>query len=136
MASFDFGNTLNVQVAVPTLVRAVGNVNATAIDTQGYEGLAIVAQLGSVINGTPALDLNILVGADTNVANAVAINSNSIVRDPGVLSTANTVGIYGITFLGNSEDTRYVFPNLVQGASNATSGVIAVQGFPHRTPTT
>lgn len=135
MASFDFAQQINVQVAHP--VRLVtGNTNVTAIDTLGYEGIAVAYSIGQTINGNPQMNIAFLVSEDTNVANAVAINSAYIVKPPVAINTVNTVGWAGIGSLGNSENTRYVFPNIVANASNFNGTVLAILGFPHSVPTT
>jgi hypothetical protein len=135
MAQFDFANRINAQVAWP--VRLVtGNTNVTAIDTQGFEGVAVAYSIGQTINGNPQMNIAFLVGADTNVANATAINANYITKAPVAINTVNTVGWAGVGPLGGGENTRYVFPNIVANAANFNGTVIAILGRPHQTPTT
>ena len=67
MASFDFANRINAQVAWPNRL-VTGNTNATAIDTLGYEGFTVAYTIGQTINGNPQMNISFLVGADTNVA--------------------------------------------------------------------
>ena len=135
MPSFDLANTLNVQVAHP--VRLVtGNTNVTAIDTQGFEGVAVAYSIGQTINGNPQMNISFLVGADTNVANATAINANFISKNPTAINTVNTIAWAGVGILGGGESTRYVFPNIVANASNFNATVLGILGFPHVIPTT
>jgi hypothetical protein len=131
---FDLGNSINVQTAIPAK-NQTGNVDATAVDTAGYQGFAFVLATGIIINGTPAATLSFKVGADTNISNATALDSQYIVKQPAALSTANTAVVYGVGALGGDEDTRYIFPSLVMGAANATVSVHAVLGLPTRVPT-
>jgi len=135
MASFEFANRINVQVAHPTRTYT-GNTNATAIDTQGYEGIAVAYSIGATINGNPQMNISFLVGADTNVANASAINANFITKAPVAINSANSVAWAGVGPLGGGENTRYLFPNIVANASNFNATVVAVLGRPHRWPTT
>jgi len=135
MPSFDFANKINAQVAHPTRTYS-GNTNATAIDTAGYEGFSVIYTIGATINGNPQMNISFLVGSDTNVANASAINANFITKAPVAINSANSVGWAGVGPLGGGENTRYVFPNIVANAANFNATVIAVLGVPHLSPTT
>jgi hypothetical protein len=135
MASFDFANLINVQTSRP--VRLVtGNTDSAAIDTLGYEGIAVIYGIGQTINGNPQMNIAFRVSEDTNVSNSVAIDSAYITKNPVIVNTVNTFAWAGIACLGNSEDTRYVFPQIVANASNFNAVVFAVLGNPHSVPTT
>jgi len=135
MASFDFANRINAQVAWPNRL-VTGNTDPIAIDTQGYEGFSVVYTIGQTINGNPQMNISFFVGADTNVSNSTAINANFITKTPTVINSVNTVAWAGVGPLGGGESTRYVFPKIIANASNFNATVIAVQGRPHTTPTT
>jgi len=135
MASFDFANKINVQAArAPRLV--TGTTNTTAIDTLGYEGIAFSYMIGQTINGNPQMNLAFRVSEDTNVSNSVAINTAYITKLPTVINTVNTIAWAGIGPLGNSENTRYVFAQIVSNAANFNASVTAILGNPHSVPTT
>jgi hypothetical protein len=137
MASFDFANTINVQIAVSSRTLTATNVNSAAIDTLGYGGIAFVTSTGVNINGVPAVNIvAIRVGSDTNVTNSTAIDSAYITKSPVAIATANTTAWSGIGALGGTETTRYVFVTVNAGASNTNGSVLAVLGFAQSVPTT
>jgi hypothetical protein len=136
MASFDFGNTLNIQVALsPRQVTA--NTNASAVDTNGYEGAAFSLTTGTsnVINALAGFTLSFTESDDTNTLNSTAVGSDRILRTATV-NAANTVAWASV-----ANTKRYVFPHVrfagSQGA--ATNAFVTVQGIlgvPHSAPTT
>jgi hypothetical protein len=137
MPSFDLANSINAQIAVSTRLLTATNVNSSAIDTAGYEGVAFVTQTGVNINGTVAVNIvEIRVGSDTNVTNSAIINANYVTKSPVAITANNAANWSGIGILGGSESTRYVFVTVNAGASNTNGSVTAILGFPHTIPTT
>jgi hypothetical protein len=135
MASFDFGNTLNVQVALSTR-QVTANTNATAVDTNGYEGAAFSITTGTanVINALAGFTLSFTEGNDTNTLNSTAVASDRILRTATV-NAANTVAWASV-----ANTKRYVFGHVrfagSQGAStNAFVTVQGILGIPHNAPT-
>jgi hypothetical protein len=136
MASFDFGNQINCQIAISG--RSVtANTNATAVDTNGYEGAAFQLQTGTapVINAIAFVTLSFTEGDDTNTLNSTAIDSDRILRTASV-SAANTIAWASV-----ANTKRYVFAHLRVGgaqaaAVNTFAAVTGVLGIPHNAPTT
>jgi hypothetical protein len=136
MASFDFGNTLNVQVALSTR-QVTANTNASAVDTNGYEGASfkITSGTANVLNALAGFTLSFTEGDDTNTLNSTAVASDRILRTATV-NAANTVAWSSV-----ANTKRYVFPHVrfagAQGAaSNAFITVEGILGIPHSAPTT
>lgn len=135
MASFDFGNQINCQVAVSAR-SVVANVNATAVDTSGYEGAAFALQSGTAValNAIATVSLSFSESDDTNISNATAIESGRILRSASV-TAANTIAWGSV-----ANTKRYVFANIVVGGSqaaavNTIAGVTGILGLPHISPT-
>lgn len=135
MASFDFGNTINTQVALSTR-QVSANTNATAIDTQGFEGVAaaIVTGTANVINAIAGFTLSFTESDDTNTLNSTAVDSGRVVRT-GTATAANTSTWFSVV-----PTKRYVFPHVrfagSQGAAaNTQMTVIGILGIPHDAPT-
>lgn len=130
MASFDFGNISAYKFAGQNEVTA--NTNATAIDTQSFEGVAVVSAVStSNINAvTSAITVAFLEGDDSNIANATALDSGSIVTNPS-LTASNTA------FWASVRPTkRYLFPRYLPTADvTANVTTIGALGFPHNAPT-
>lgn len=135
MASFDFGNTINTQVALSTR-QILANTNASAIDTQGYEGVAAALVTGTAnVNAIAGFTLSFTESDDTNTLNSTAVDSGRIVRT-GTATAANTSTWFSVV-----PTKRYVFPHVrfagAQGANaNTVATVIGILGNPHSTPTT
>jgi len=136
MASFDFGNTINVQVALSTR-QIVDNTNAVAVDTNGYEGAAFSLTTGNcfVINAIAGFALSFTESDDTNTLNSTAIASDRILRTATV-NAANTVAWASV-----ANTKRYVFAHVRESgsqgaATNATVSVNGILGIPHSAPTT
>lgn len=135
MASFDFGNTINVQVALSTR-QVTANTNASAVDTNGYEGasFAIVAGTANVLNALAGFSLSFTESDDTNTLNSSAIASDRILRTATV-NAANTTAWASV-----ANTKRYVFPHVrfagSQGAAaNTQATVVGIMGIPHSSPT-
>lgn len=130
MASFDFGSISAYKLGYVGELEA-GTTNTVAIDTQGFEGVALVTALGDA--NTAAGDTNIVIsileGDDTNISNATALASNFIVSNPAVDSN---VGVWKATF---KPYKRYVFGRAVATATEGNIAIIGALGFPNNAPT-
>lgn len=133
MASFDFGSISAYKFAGSNAISANTNANSLAIDTQGFEGVAVVSTVAaSTLNAATSLtvSLEFLEGNDTNVSNATALAAQFVVDNP-VLATSNTA------FWATVKPVkRYLFAKYVP-TTNATANVVTVGalGFPHNAPT-
>jgi hypothetical protein len=133
MASFDFGSVSAYKLASYGVVGSNTNTNTGAIDTQGFEGVALVSVVGAG-NLNAAADLSISVqfseGDDTNVSNASAIASNYIISNP-VLGESNVAVKASI-----KPSKRYLFAKYIP-TTNASANIASVGalGFPHEAPT-
>lgn len=131
MASFDFGSISAYRFGFYGQVNAGTNVNTEAIDTQGFEGIALVTALGSA--NTTAANTNITVDIfesdDTTNANATALASNFITAKEEVDSN---VGAWKISF---KPTKRYVFGRVTATNTNANVAVFGALGYPNNAPT-
>ena len=130
MASFDFGSISAYKLGYVGELEA-GTTNTVAIDTQGFEGVALVTALGDT--NVTAANTNVVVsplqGDDTNISNASAISANFIVDNQAIDSN---VGVWKTSFKPSS---RYVFGRVVATATEGNIAVIGALGFPHNAPT-
>lgn len=131
MASFDFGSISAYRFGFYGQVNAGTNANTAAIDTQGFEGVAIVTSLGSA-NTTAAntnVSVTLLESDDNTNANATAIASNFIIENQDIDSN---VGTWKASF---KPSKRYVFARVASTATNANIAIVGALGFPHNAPT-
>jgi hypothetical protein len=133
MASFDFGAMSAYKFAGSNAIASNTNANSLAIDTQGFEGVAVVSAVAaSTLNSAADLtvSLEFLEGDDTNVSNASALGAGFIVANPD-LEASNTA--YWASVKPNK---RYLFAKYVP-STNAAANVVTLGalGFPHKTPT-
>jgi hypothetical protein len=133
MASFDFGSVSAYKLASYGEVGSNTNTDTGAIDTQGFEGVALVSVVGEG-NLNAAADLSISVqfseGDDTNVSNASALESNYIISNP-ILGESNVAVKASV-----KPYKRYLFAKYIP-TTNATANIASVGalGFPHNAPT-
>jgi hypothetical protein len=134
MASFDFGSISAYKFARYGVVGSNTNASTPAIDTQGFEGVALVSAVGlSTLNAAATLTVSVelLESNDTNISNATAVASKYIISNPD-LATSNVA--VKATF---KPTKRYVFATYVP-TTNASANIATVGalGFPHNAPTT
>ena len=129
MASFDLGNRIKGAFGINQRVAAA--VNTFAIDTLGYESVALVAQVGAGnTNATINAVLTLLESDDNTVANATAISADRIIEN-GVLNAANTAFTVSV-----APTKRYVFANVVPSAAFTSNvSVVGILGDAHNEPT-
>lgn len=133
MASFDFGAVSAYKFAGSNAIASNTNANSLAIDTQGFEGVAVVSSVAaSTLNAATDLtvSLEFLEGDDTNISNASALDAKFIVNNPD-LETSNTA--YWASVKPNK---RYLFAKYVP-STNAAANVVCLGalGLPHNAPT-
>jgi hypothetical protein len=131
MASFDFGSVSAYKFAL--LEEVTGNTNTVAIDTKGFEGVAVVATVGvSNLNASvgPTIAMTFKEGDDTNISNAVALNSKYIISNP-------TIGASNTSYWASVVPAkRYLFATLLPSAAVAANvGITGALGFAHDAPT-
>lgn len=133
MASFDFGSVSAYKFALDTRVENNANANSAAIDTQGFEGVAVVTAVGaSTLNAEIDLTLGLefLEGNDTNISNATALNAKFIVSNP-------TIATSNIAYWASVKPSkRYLFAKYVP-TTNADANIVSIGalGFAHNAPT-
>jgi hypothetical protein len=127
MASFDFGSKSAYKFGSLGLVEA--NTNSVAIDTQGFEGIAVVASAGTgTLSEANNFTLNFLESDDTNISNATAVAR--------VGSEAKLIETNSAVWQSVTPAKRYVFAQLIKGGSaSANVAVLASLGYPHNAPT-
>lgn len=128
----DFGAISAYKFALAANV--TGNTNTAAIDTQGFDGVAVVTSVAtSNINtntGANAINLTFLEGDDTNIANATALNAKFVVSNPEV-NASNTAFSASVKV-----NKRYLFAQLIPKADvTANVHVIGALGYPDHAPT-
>lgn len=128
MASFDFGGVSAYKLGVIGLLAA--NTNTIAMDTQGYEGVAVVGISSTgTLSASNKFSFNFLESDDTSISNAVAV---PVAR---VGTKAEIVAINSAVWTSVAPTKRYLFAQLVRGASaSANISVFAALGFPHNAP--
>lgn len=130
MASFDFGSVSAYKFALNANVTA--NTNTAAIDTQGFEGVAVVSTVGAVanVNANATITVAFREGNDTNVANSTVLAAGNIISN-GAISAANTV-----VWASVRPTKRYLYATYIVGtnlsANIATTGAL---GYPNNAPT-
>jgi hypothetical protein len=129
MASFDLGNRIKGAFGINQRVAAA--VNTFAIDTLGFESVALVAQVGAGnTDTTNSATLTLWESNDSNVANATAISADRIIENP-TLNAANTAFTVSVAPI-----KRYVFANVVPGATFTSNvSVVGILGDAHNEPT-
>jgi hypothetical protein len=133
MSSFDFGSVSAYKFALDTRVQSNTNANSAAIDTQGFEGVAVVTAVGaSTLNAELDLTLGLefFEGEDTNVSNATALDAKFIVSNP-------TIAESNIAYWASVKPyKRYLFAKYVP-TTNADANIVSIGalGFPHEAPT-
>lgn len=132
MSSFDFGAVSAYRYAGANAVAANTNADSIAIDTQGFEGVAVVSAIGaSTLDPETSLTVSrvFLEGDDTNVSNASALDSSFVVTNP-VLGASNVAVKASV-----KTNKRYLFVRYVP-TTNATANIttIGALGFPHEAP--
>jgi hypothetical protein len=133
MASFDLGSITAYKFALATAIASNTNANSAAIDTQGFEGVAVVSAVAaSTLNVAANLSVSVefLESTDTNISNATAVAAGAVVTNP-VLGASNTA------YWASVRPTkRYLFAKYVP-TTNATANVVSVGalGFAHNAPT-
>ena len=130
MASFDLGNRIKGAFGINQRVTTAA-VNTFAIDTLGYESVALVAQVGAGnTNATINAVLSLLESADNTVANATAISADRIIENP-VLNSANTAFTVSV-----APTKRFVFANVVPSAAFTSNvSIVGILGDAHNEPT-
>ena len=129
MASFDLGNRIKGAFGINQRVAAA--VNTFAIDTLGFESVALVAQVGAGnTNATINAVLSLLESDDNTVANATAISADRIIEN-GVLNAANTAFTVSV-----APTKRFLFANVVPSAAFTSNvSIVGILGDAHNEPT-
>lgn len=130
MASFDLGNRIKGAFGFTQRVTTAA-VNTAAIDTQGFESLALVSTVGAGnTNATINATLSLLESDDNTVANATAISAARIIENP-VLNAANTAFTASVV-----PTKRFVFANIVPSAAFTSNvSIVGILGDAHNEPT-
>jgi hypothetical protein len=131
MASFDFGKVSAYRFAFAGNVTA--NVNTGTVDTQGFEGLAVVHTVGtSNLSDTKNLTISFFESDLSNGSGATSLSSNFVKGTTFISNVTNS------TFWTSVKPSkRYVFARYVVGGSAVSANVQAVValGFPSNAPT-
>lgn len=130
MASFDFGSVSAYKFALATAVTAT--TNTAAIDTKGFQGVAVVASvsLSNLNTGTQTIAMSFREGDDTNVTNSTALDSKYIITNPTM--TASNTSFWASVVPAK----RYLFATLTpESAVNANVSVLGALGFGADLPT-
>lgn len=129
MASFDFGSISAYKFGAVGLFAE--NTNTVAMDTQGFEGVAVVATASTgTLSASNKFTFNFLEGDDTNISNASAIPSNRVGEK------AEIVAINSAVWTSITPTKRYVFAQLIREASaSANIAVFGAMGYANNEPT-
>jgi hypothetical protein len=132
MASFDFGNQTAYKFALASFINAVTAENTAAIDTAGYESVAVGVSCGlSNINattGVPSIAITFRESNDTNISNSTVTTRGA---DAQSLVASNSVAWASI-----APTKRYLFATLTPSAAvSANVHVFGALGNPHNAPT-
>jgi hypothetical protein len=132
MASFDFGSVSAYRFALGA-TNVTANTNTAAIDTRGFEGVAVVAVVSTsnLLSTGPTITMAFREGNDTNISNATALPAKYIVSNQ-TLSGNNAT--YKASVVPSK---RYLFAQLITSAAcTANLSVIGALGYPQSSPTT
>lgn len=132
MASFDFGNQTAYKFGLTTALDGTAVANSVAIDTAGFESVAVGVTCGlSNINattGVPSIAITFFEGNDTNISNATATTRGV---DAKAVVASNSVAWASI-----APTKRYLFASLTPSAAVlANVSVFGALGNPHNPPT-
>ena len=126
MSSFDFGGISAYKFGLA--VDTSANVNSVAIDTAGFEGVAIVGVSGDgTLSSTNKFSFSFVESDDTNISNASAVAEADALA---IVATNSAV------WASVRPIKRYVFAQLVaEGSASANIAVLGALGYPHNAPT-
>ena len=126
MASFDLASITAFEFGAQGLITA--NTDSVAIDTQGYEGVTIVASSGTgTLSTTNKFTIQFVESDDTNISNATAVQR---------AETGSIIATNSVVSVGAVPEKRYLFAKLIKGASaSANIAVIGALGYPVSAPT-
>lgn len=127
MASFDFGGISAYKFGLAGLIAA--NTNSVAMDTQGFEGVAVVGVASTgTLSATNNFSFNFLESDDTNISNATAVAR--------IGTKAEIVATNSAVWTSVTPAKRYLFAQLIRGGdASANVAVLGAMGFPHDAPT-
>ena len=125
---FDQANTLTPSAAVNTA--AISSSTTTAgniIDTQGYNALTFILNVGARTDGT--YTLSIQHGDDSGLSDATTPDASDLVGTTAATAVSTTQTMKKLGYVGNK---RYVKVSVVSTSvtSGATVGVTALLGRP------
>jgi hypothetical protein len=130
MASFDFGNQTAYKFALASFINAVTAENTAAIDTAGFESVAVGLSCGlsNISEGAPTIAMTFRESDDTNISNSTALTRGV---DADALSASNSVAWASV-----APTKRYLFATLTPSAAvSANVHVFGALGNPHNAPT-
>jgi hypothetical protein len=129
MASFDFANKSAYTFVQASTITA--NATVSALDTQGYEGVAYVASVAtSNLSGSNPLSLSFLEGDDTNISNATAIPAERVITNPSINASNTAFTASVVPF------KRYLFATCnISAPVSANVHFVGALGYPHSSPT-
>lgn len=130
MASFDFGNQSAYKFALAKFMNAATAENTAAIDTKGFESVAVGVSCGlsNISEGAPSIAITFRESDDTNISNSTVTTRGA---DAQTLASSNTVSWASI-----APTKRYLFATLTPSAAvSANVHVFGALGNPHNAPT-
>jgi hypothetical protein len=132
MASFDFGNQTAYKFALAKAIDGAGAENTAAIDTAGFESVAVGVSCGlsniNATSGVPSIAITFRESNDTNISNSTVTTRGA---DAQSLVASNSVAWASI-----APTKRYLFATLTPSAAVAANvHVFGALGNPHESPT-
>lgn len=130
MASFDFGNQSAYKFALAKAIAGAGAENTAAIDTKGFESVAVGVSCGlsNIVEGAPSIAITFRESDDTNISNSTVTTRGA---DAQTLASSNTVAWASI-----APTKRFLFATLTPSAAvSANVHVFGALGNPHNAPT-
>lgn len=130
MASFDFGNQSAYKFALAKAIAGAGAENTAAIDTKGFESVAVGVSCGlsNIVEGAPSIAITFRESDDTNISNSTVTTRGA---DAQTLASSNTVAWASI-----APTKRFLFATLTPSAAvSANVHVFGALGCPHNAPT-
>lgn len=123
MASKDLANSVDVRSAITN--QAIGDNNGatgTIIDTQGFESVTFVLQVGTVTDGDYTLDLE--EGDDSGLSDTAAVDNADLIGTEAGASFSADTDDDKISILGYTGSKRYLRLNIT--SANTATGVDAI----------
>lgn len=126
-----YNNISVVQALAPIAVAA--NNTGSAIDLAGYKSAVIAWHVGTVTDGTYAIEIQ---ESDTTSSGdfAAVADADLIGTEKTGVTTTNDEAVYIVGYKGNKRYIRYVITETSAGSTGGVMCVSVIKGLPRHAP--